>query len=184
VHTFRVSRHSLLEVSSIRFHEYPSSGSPAFTCGQTDGRTDKTEGNRRILGICERAKKCSPFRLPCFVYVRTPGPLLTHFTDRHDSWSTPPTSRLTISYSVNKQSVDMWMFFLVLCLMALTWGRTGGRWSVVRRHIIPAHSCDMVFVIRHLRNMATMRNFVIISGKIMYRTRIPYYVRDEFVTKQ
>ena len=40
------------------------------------------------------------------------------------------------------------------------------------------------FVIRHLTNMAAMRNFEIISGKIMYGTQIPYCVRDAFVTKQ
>ena len=51
-------------------------------------------------------------------------------------------------------------------------------------HIIPANSCDVLFVIRYLTNMATIRNFEVISGKIMYLTRIPYYVRDEFVTEQ
>ena len=29
--------------SNIKFHEYPSSGSRAVPCGQTDGRTDKHE---------------------------------------------------------------------------------------------------------------------------------------------
>jgi hypothetical protein len=44
--------------------------------------------------------------------------------------------------------------------------------------------CDMLFVVRHLTNMATMRSFEVIPGEIMCRTRIPCYVRDEFVTKQ
>jgi hypothetical protein len=43
------SRRILIEVPSTKFHEYPSIGSRAATCGQTDTHVDvHDEGNKRF----------------------------------------------------------------------------------------------------------------------------------------
>jgi len=47
------------QVPNTKFHGNPSSGRHADTCGQTDGRTDENEPNRRFFATmrtCLRAQ--------------------------------------------------------------------------------------------------------------------------------
>jgi len=57
-----------MEDSTIKFKENASSGSRAYSCGQTDRQTDRRkdahdEGSKNFLLVCERAKKDVVFPL-------------------------------------------------------------------------------------------------------------------------
>jgi len=44
-----------MKISSIEFHVNPSSGSPVYTCGQTDRQTDRTKIVGALFYLCESA---------------------------------------------------------------------------------------------------------------------------------